>query len=226
MSSSPDPSARPVLRGAGASGADSVDFDTDLRVAVPAGAGGLVRAARDAARAAGYADGWAQGQRAARLAGQAASDQRAAAEAAEAQRRGAAARRALGAVATAAASLDARHAPALVDLSEVILAAAVEIAEAIVGHEIDHGEHRGMAAVRRATALVPDGGAVTVRLHPDQYDEMVATIGAESVMDGRPVRLRPDPALAAGDSVAVYGPTTVDATVAAAVARVRQELDR
>ena len=225
MSLSPESITRPVLRGDGAQGASTADFGVDLRSAVPVN-GQLVRAAREAARTAGYAEGWAQGQRAARQAWQLAAEQRDAVERIEAQQRAEATRRVLAAVAAAAAGLDARQAPALRDVQEVILAAATQIAEAIVGYEITHGEQQGLAAVRRALALLPDGGPVTVRLHPEQYREVTAAAGDDCVVDGRRVTVRPDAELSPGDAVADYGSTTVDATVAAAVGRVRAELAR
>jgi flagellar assembly protein FliH len=183
-------------------------------------------AARDAARTAGYADGWAQGQRAARVAARAVADQLAAEERAAAAARAEAVRRALAAVARAAAELDARRAPALAEIEDQVLHAAVEIATAIVGYEIAHAPDRPVTAVRRAMSLVPDGVPVTVRVHPDDHQTLVGAGGTTYALDGRAITVRADAALAPGDAVAEYGVTTIDASLAAAAARIREVLGR
>jgi flagellar assembly protein FliH len=222
MSSSPD---NPVLRGQGAREVVAASFDVDLRSARPVPSA-LVAQARDAARTAGYADGWAQGQRAAKVAAQAIADQVAAAERAAAQQRAAAAQQAVAAVAQAAANLDARRTETLTDLGDAVLAAAVEVAEAILGYEVSRAEDSGLAAARRALAMVPDCGAVTVRLNPDDHRALAADGGTAYTIDGREITLRADAALAPGDALAEYGVTTVDATLAGALARVREVLAR
>jgi flagellar assembly protein FliH len=217
-------SREPVLRGAEATEVTAADFAVDLRHSTPPPSAGVL-AAREAARATGYAEGWAQGQRAARVAAQALADQAAAAEQAAAQARAAGARRALAALATAAADLDARRAPALGAVEDAILSAAVEVAEAIVGYEISRAEDRPVAAIRRALARVPSG-PVTVRVHPEDHRALVEAGGSAYEADGRAITVRPDAALAPGDAVADCGVVSVDATIAAAVARVREVLGR
>jgi flagellar assembly protein FliH len=228
MSSSPDRVREldaVVLRGDGARQVAAASFDVDLRTAVPA-PGGLSDAARAAAHATGYADGWAKGQRAARLAARAAADRAAAAERAAEQARTAALERAVAAVGRAAAALAAREAQALAEVQDVVLAAAVDVAEAILGHELSHAPDGPLAAVRRALSATPDGGPVTVRLHPDDHAALVGADGSAYAVEGRTVSLVPDPALDPGDAVATSGASTVDATLAAAVARVREVLAR
>jgi flagellar assembly protein FliH len=71
----------------------------------------------------------------------------------------------------------------------------------------------------------PDQGEVVVNLHPDDYRNLVGTAtDADYNYGGRPVHLRPDPALRPGDAVAETGTTTVDASIAAAVDRAREAL--
>jgi flagellar assembly protein FliH len=230
MSSSPDRSKgraadAPVLRGEGAREIAAASFDVDLRSARPLPSA-LVAQARDAARTAGYADGWAQGQRAAKVAAQAVADQVAAAERAAVQQRTAAAEQAVAAVAQAAANLDARRTTTLAELGDAVLSAAVEVAEAILGYEVSRAEDSGLAAARRALAMVPECAAVTVRLNPDDHRALAADGGTTYAVDGREITLRADAALARGDAVAEYGVTTVDATLANALARVREVLAR
>jgi flagellar assembly protein FliH len=61
MSSSPE-SRNPVLRGTVAESAAAARFAVDLRNGVPADSEAVERA-KQQGRAAGYAEGWAQGQR-------------------------------------------------------------------------------------------------------------------------------------------------------------------
>jgi len=226
MSSSPDRRGDDrVLRGSDASAVASADFDVDLRSALPVPSAVVTRA-REAARTAGYADGWAQGQQAAKLAAQARADQVAAAERAAAQGRAEVAQRALSALGKAAADLDARRAPALAEISRTVLAAAVEVAEAIVGYELANAENSGLAAVRRAIAMVPEAGPVTVRLHPADRDGLIGPDGSTYTFEGRDITVKADPTLHSGDAVAEYGVTTIDATLTAAVSRVREVLSR
>ncbi|HYN93840.1 MAG TPA: FliH/SctL family protein [Pilimelia sp.] len=221
MSSSPE---SPVLRGTGASGIAAARFDVDLRTAVPAPPA-VVQQARDAARTAGYAEGWAQGQRAARVAAEAAADQRAAENAAVDATRAALLQRAGAAVAGAVAELDARRLASAVEVTDAILAAAVDVAEAVLSYELATAPDAPLAAVRRAMAPVPDTGEVTIRLHPADHQALVGEGGSTYVVDhGRPVTLRVDAALSPGDAVAEYGVTTVDATIAGALARIREVL--
>src|SRR4051794_9596312 len=226
MSSSPEHRrGAPVLRGGDAQqAARPATFATDLRRAVPADSDAVARV-KEEARTAGYAEGWARGQREAAATAAAAADQAAAAERGYAAQRAAATQQALGALARAAAGFDARVAAAVEQIEELIVRYAVELAEAILGRELADPAGRGADALRRAMALTPSTGAVTVSLHPDDY-RLVTGSGSdgEYVIDGRAIRLRPDATLRPGDAIAEIGAMTVAATVAAAVARVREGL--
>jgi len=224
-SSSPESGSQAVLRGTSAGHATTARFDVDLSGGAPA-PGETVEHARAAARTAGYADGWAQGQQAARVSARAAADQAAAAQRAATATAQAALEQAVAAVGQAAVSLDRREALSLAGLEDAILTAAVTVAEALIGYELSRDEDRGLAAVRRAMALVPDGGPVTVRLHPDDHLTLAGADGSAYEFEGRPVILRADARLAPGDAVAEYAATTVDATIGAALARVREVLAR
>ena len=86
-------------------------------------------------------------------------------------------------------------------------------------------EGRAADALRRAMAAAPEQGEVVVSLHPDDYRTLVGTAAAaDQNYAGRPVHLRPDPALRPGDAIAETGSTTVDASIAAAVQRAREAL--
>jgi flagellar assembly protein FliH len=224
MSMSPEWAPDAVLRGAGAEGVAVARFDADLTSAASPVSSRRVEEARSAARTAGYAEGWAQGQRAARVAAQAARDQIAAEREAEDAAREALVRRAVGAVSRAADDLASRSVPAVEAIEDLVLRTAVELAEALLGHELTAGAARETHALRRAMAGAPAAGVVTVRLHPDDCHALTEALPTTGEFDGRPVALIADPGLRPGDAVAESGSTTVDATLAGAVSRVRQVL--
>jgi flagellar assembly protein FliH len=184
-----------------------------------------VERAKEQARTAGYAEGWAQGQRAAALEAQDAAERARALEHAHEQRRTAALAQAVNALGRAVTSLETQLMPTLQELQDAVLAHAFELAEAIVGRTLDDPSQRGADALRRAMAAAPEQGEIVVSLHPDDYRNLVgSSADADYNYGGRPVHLRPDPSLRPGDATAETGSTTVDASVAAAVQRAREAL--
>lgn len=172
----------------------------------------------------GYAEGWSLGLREAAAAAEA---DRAAAQAAEHER----SRRAAAALAGAAAALDraagtlaARSLPVLEAESDAVLAAAVELAEALVGHHLATTLDPAREALERALAPLPAGRVVTVRMSPRDLAALGAVDGDTVATAGSDVRFVADPALAAGDAVAVTPDTTVDARLRAALERARAVL--
>jgi len=222
----PEPSEGrpPVLRGTVAESAAAARFGVDLRREPPIDSAPVERA-KEQARTAGYAEGWAQGQRAAALEAAEAADRARALEQAHEQRRTAALAQAVNALGRAVTGLETQLMPTLQELQETVLRHAFELAEAIIGRAVDDPEGRGADALRRAMAAAPDQGDIVVSLHPDDYRHLVGTATeADHSYAGRPVHLRPDPALQPGDAVAETGTTTVDASIAAAVQRAREAL--
>jgi flagellar assembly protein FliH len=110
-------------------------------------------------------------------------------------------------VATAAAVAD-----------DALLAAAVEVAAAIVGHELQDREGAAIAAVRRALAAAGDAPVQTLRMHPADV-ELVELVGGAGG-----VQLVADPALARGDAMVDLPDGLVDARIGTAVDRVRRAL--
>lgn len=215
---------RPVLRGSVADAATAARFGVDLRHGIPADSAPVERAKLQA-RTAGYAEGWAQGRQAAALEAQAAAERARAVELAHEQRRTAALGQAVNALGRAVTGLETQMMPTLHELQEAVLAHAFELAEAIVGRAMDDPDGRAVAALRRAMNAAPDQGDIVVNLHPDDFRHLVGTAtDADYNYEGRPVHLRPNPALQPGDAVAENGTTTVDATIAAAVERAREAL--
>ncbi|GAA2550228.1 hypothetical protein GCM10010435_20230 [Winogradskya consettensis] len=218
------PEEKPVLRGSVAESATAVSFGVDLRRGVPMDSAPVERAKQEA-RTAGYAEGWAQGQRAAALEAEAAAERAQARENAHDQRRAAALAQSVNALGRAVTNLETQLMPTLHELQEAVLGHAFELAEAIIGRAMDDAEGRAAAALRRAMNAAPDQGDVVVSLHPDDFRSLVGTAtDADYNYEGRPVHLRPEPALHPGDAVAETGTTTVDASIAAAVARAKEAL--
>jgi flagellar assembly protein FliH len=186
--------------------------------ATEAALGSLVDAAGSAARAQGYAMGWAEGRRAALARADADREQRARAHDAEHAEAVAEVARTADALARAADRLHAENSAHVNALAEAAVDLALQVAEAVLGRELLVTADPGGDALRRALAAVPEPGPVTVRLNPDD----LAALGPGALEDR--VAVRADPTLARGDAVAETGTCSVDATVAAALARVREVL--
>ncbi len=182
---------------------------------------GLAERSRDAARAQGFAAGWAEGLRASAAR---------TAEAHEAQVRVfdehattflAAQRSALSAVETAA-----RRCAEVTDalgheLGEAALDLALQLVEAVLGRELATAGDPGADALRRALVAVPVDVPLVARLHPAD----LATLDRGTVGD-RPVTLVADPSVARGDALVETETGVVDATLSGALTRVREVLGR
>jgi len=183
----------------------------------------LADTTRAAARAQGYATGWAQGRRA--------GEEEALAEA---ERTAAllAEREAVRVTEHAQAVAALRRAADLLEESVEVACAAVEsrtvdialqLAEAVVGRELVSAADPGADAVRRALRLLPDGVPATIRLCPADHATLHGT-AATGVLDRPSTSVVPDASLSRGDAVLETTDTVVDATVSSALARVREVL--
>lgn len=182
---------------------------------------GIAERSHQAARAQGYATGWAEGRRVAlaRAADEAKAVRRAAEEA-EA-RREAEHRDALAALDAAVAQVGVRLAEAVDALAGQTVHVALELTEAILGREVATAADPGGDALRRAMSLVAPQVAVTVRIHPKDR----ATLDPDALGDST-VTVLDDPTLEPGDAIAETEDTLVDATIRAALDRVREVLTR
>lgn len=170
--------------------------------------------ARAAAEAAGYAAGWAKGVQAARAVVDA--EQETARRATEA--RAAELVQALAAVQSAAHHLELRSAPTLEQAEQLLLDAAFDLAEAIVGARLRDDATRGVDALNRVLGLAAPREPVRVHLHPADLRIVRTADVPENV------ELVPDPTQAPGDAVAHCGATEIDARIGTAVDRVRAHL--
>lgn len=190
----------------------------------------LLAEARTAAQAAGYAAGWASGIRAARVVADAERQAaRASADRAETERQ-ARVQQAFTALDLAAGALEARAVPGAEQVEELIVTAALAIAEELVGHALQDDVVRSQAALRRALSLAPADDDVTVRLNPADYASLCSADGPpESLVPqgiARRFALVEDASIAPGDAVAGCGATEIDARISTGLARVREVLRR
>jgi flagellar assembly protein FliH len=181
----------------------------------------LAERSRDAARAQGFAAGWAEGLRAAAERSSTASDERARAAQQRSETLLAAQRSALTALQQAAERCAATTSTLHAEVTTAAVELALQIAEAVLGRELQVATDPGADAVRRALVTVPLDVPVTVRLNP--ADLAVLDRGA-AVEEDRAATLLPDASVGRGDAVVETADGIIDAGVAAALARVREVL--
>lgn len=164
-----------------------------------------LRAAIEEGRRAGYADGYREGQEKARV---------------EAE----AARRAfeadvhvlLAALADAAVHVQSVRVQTATEIEDELAAAAVDLAECVLGRALTAAESPGADALARALRLAPTGELVTARINP---------VDAELAADVPPgVTVIADPSVQRGGCIAEAGDWRIDAQLSTALARVRKAL--
>jgi flagellar assembly protein FliH len=99
---------------------------------------------------------------------------------------------------------------------------AFELAGAILQRELALSDSVPTDALARAVALVPTGEDVVVRLHPG---DAIDPADLQMLLPDSTVRVVADPAVEAGGCVVEAGPCRVDAQIGAALARARQLID-
>jgi flagellar assembly protein FliH len=182
----------------------------------------------------GHAAGYAAGLRAAaaeqaRLAAQRQAEH----EAAMAAGRDAA-NHSVALLTAAAAAFQQRFRLVLQDAETVLAAGALDLAEAVLGYELDDGERTARAALNRALS----GGAAAagvgagdwgrggtpevaaVRMNPAD----IAVLTAQGITQGIGVDLIPDSSLKRGDAMAQYPEGWLDARLGTALGRARAAL--
>ncbi|MET0859803.1 MAG: FliH/SctL family protein [Microbacterium sp.] len=168
-------------------------------------------------KARGHSAGYAAGLRAAQ---KVAREQRAAhqAEHDEKMQLGrAAVERAVEALASAARAADARALPIVQESQDAIAAAAIDLAEAILGHELAHGERSARSALNRALGTVPASALTSIRMNPD--DLALLEHG-----EAGGVELVADSSLQRGDAIAELPDGYLDARIGTALARAKAAL--
>lgn len=174
---------------------------------------------RERARVRGYAEGHAEGFRAA------------SAEVTETHRRAEESRRAQDAAAAreldaavaalhaAAASFATRERELTTATESRVVDAAIELAEIILAAELTDAGASAAAAVRRALAEVDAAAMRELRVHPDDLRTLTRHDGAPNG-----VALIADPELERGDALVVLEDGHIDARIAAGLHRARRAL--
>lgn len=96
----------------------------------------------------------------------------------------------------------------------------LEVAGAILDHEVAAATDPGADAIGRCLALAPERGDLLVRLHPDDVEQL----GEIDGLLARELTVVSDPSLERGDAVVAVDEATIDARRATAIQRVRELL--
>jgi flagellar assembly protein FliH len=208
------PLATPDLRtgvwtrlGSGGSLGDAVTEDTLATLAA---------STRDAARAQGYAVGWAQGARDAEAAARTARVAQEAEAAHAEERRQAEHTAAVAALGRAAAELQDRLAEARRELADQATEMAFAVTSAVLGCR--SADTTDAETVHRVLAALPEADVATIRLHPSvaRSPELAVLPASVSVVA--------DDSLGRADAVVELDDSVIDLRTDAALARVREAL--
>ncbi len=123
----------------------------------------------------------------------------------------------------AAQAAQQRQEVTLGQMQDVLAASALELAEAILGHELAHGADTARAALNRALGAGGSTGVepvTAVRLHPRD----IAALQAAGVADIAGVELKADATLSPGDAIGEYPNGWIDAQISTALDRARRAL--
>lgn len=171
--------------------------------------------ARTRGHAAGYAAGAAQARIDAAIEAEVTAE-RTVREAARAEAR---VQETIAALNTAARAAGAQAVPVLEALESQVAAAAMEIAEALIGRELARDEDSALSALQRALNPAVPAPVTIIRMNPADLAALPEKCRAE--VDAGLVA---DPSLARGDAVAEYPHGFLDARLSTAVERMRTVL--
>lgn len=171
------------------------------------------------ARSTGYAEGYATGIRAAedaaRAQRQALELQAARAQARQAEEQA----RAVAALDAAGRAVADLAVPQAHEAAAALTAAAVELAEAIIGQVLADQQFAARAAMERAAKLAANAPLCTVRLNPQDLQRLALT-----TLPGSGIELRADATLASGDAAAELEHGFLDARISSALSRAKAAL--
>ncbi len=121
------------------------------------------------------------------------------------------------ALSRAAADLDGRWEITAERVEALAVHLALDLAEVIIGRELEIATNPGADALRRAMRFRAEHEPVRARLHPDDAAMITSELAAD-------VSVVPDPTVNRGDALVELGDGLVDASIAAALGRVREAL--
>lgn len=109
--------------------------------------------------------------------------------------------------------------PVLAEAQDVLLAASLELAEAVIGSALSDGDFAARTALSRVLAQPAIPGVYAVHMHPADLDAL-----DEETLVAAGVRFIPDTDLACGDAVAEFEHGRLDARISTALARAKEAL--
>ncbi|WP_312180780.1 FliH/SctL family protein [Arthrobacter sp.] len=109
--------------------------------------------------------------------------------------------------------------PAVSQVQDSLAAAALELAEALLGRELANGEASARAALDRALSGIDVREVHTVRMHPADLE-----ILDSDTLNNAAVVFTPDPSLQRGDAVTEFPDGFLDARLSSALARAKAAL--
>lgn len=127
--------------------------------------------------------------------------------------------RAVEVLAGAAQAVYAAVLPVVTDAQDALAAAAMDLAETVIGVELGDGDLSARAAIARALAGAPANGLVTVKLNPVDFSVL-----GDAAVSGSGAVIVADPAVARGDAVADFEHGHLNARIGTALDRARQAL--
>ncbi|MFD1214965.1 FliH/SctL family protein, partial [Arthrobacter sp. GCM10027362] len=119
----------------------------------------------------------------------------------------------------AARALQQRTVPVLADAQDTLAAAALELAEAVLGCELADGERGARAALARVLGQVDASGVQAVRMHPADLTALDPQVRRQAG-----IQFVPDSGLERGDAVAEFADGYLDAKIGTALARAKAAL--
>ncbi|HEY8294871.1 MAG TPA: FliH/SctL family protein [Micrococcaceae bacterium] len=126
---------------------------------------------------------------------------------------------ALSSLRAATEAINSLALPVIADAQDVLLAASLELAEAVIGHALSDGDFAARSALARVLAQPAVPAVYAVRMHPDDLDAL-----DDATLDAAGVRFIPDPGLGRGDAVAEFEHGRLDARIGTALARAKDAL--
>ena len=197
----------------------NMSTDTFTRVAFPSLGFGGATPLDAAARATGHAAGYLEGLRAGAAVAKERAEENEIVVAQAADRTRARIDAAVAALARAADALERRTLPLLGEVQTAIADAAVDIAEAVIGHELSCGDASARSALGRALGGVDVERVIAIRLNPDDLADLTSSSAAATA-----VTLVADATLSRGDAVTEFDEGFLDARIGSALERVRSAL--
>ena len=176
---------------------------------------------REQARMAGFAQGREEGHNLGLKEGQSQAEREVAMIRAEAEAQVAALREVVqSTMESLTASFGEQVARISEEASSSTVELALEIAEAVLGHQVTAADDPGAAAIARCLELAPATGELNAHLNPE--DLMI--LGDIPGLEGRKLTLTPDSSLQRGDAIVTVNEATIDARLSESLRRVAEAL--